>query len=87
MFIMVRQKKKKENGVGYTYNFHSEIDSNFHKYLLYTLHLHFTFMHLADAFIQSDLQCIQAIHVLSLCISLLCYSSVAESVFCLTFIK
>ncbi len=24
-------------------------------------------MHLADAFIQSDLQCIQAIHVLSLC--------------------
>ncbi len=23
----------------------------------------FTFMHLADAFIQSDLQCIQAIHV------------------------
>ncbi len=25
----------------------------------------FTFMHLADAFIQSDLQCIQAIHVLS----------------------
>ncbi len=24
-----------------------------------------TFMHLADAFIQSDLQCIQAIHVLS----------------------
>ncbi len=28
----------------------------------------FTFMHLADAFIQSDLQCIQAIHVLSLCV-------------------
>ncbi len=27
---------------------------------------HLTFMHLADAFIQSDLQCIQAIHVLSL---------------------
>ncbi len=27
----------------------------------------FTFMHLADAFIQSDLQCIQAIHVLSVC--------------------
>ncbi len=26
------------------------------------LHLHFTFMHLVDAFIQSDLQCIQAIH-------------------------
>ncbi len=26
------------------------------------LHLHFTFMHLSDAFIQSDLQCIQAIH-------------------------
>ncbi len=25
--------------------------------------LHFTFMHLADAFIQSDLQCIQAIHL------------------------
>ncbi len=28
----------------------------------------FTFMNLADAFIQSDLQCIQAIHVLSLCV-------------------
>ncbi len=28
----------------------------------------FTFMHLADAFIQSDLQCIQAIHVLSVCV-------------------
>ncbi len=29
----------------------------------------FTFMHLADAFIQSDLQCIQALHVvfLSVC--------------------
>ncbi len=25
----------------------------------------FTFMHLADAFIQSDLQCIQVIHLLS----------------------
>ncbi len=31
------------------------------KYLSFT----FTFMHLADAFIQSDLQCIQAIHFLS----------------------
>ncbi len=29
---------------------------------LVSLHLHFTFMHLADAFIQSDLQCIQVIH-------------------------
>ncbi len=29
----------------------------------------FTFMHLADAFIQSDLQCIQAIHVfISMCV-------------------
>ncbi len=28
----------------------------------------FTFTHLADAFIQSDLHCIQAIHVLSLCV-------------------
>ncbi len=26
-------------------------------------------MHLADAFIQSDLQCIQVIHVLSVCVS------------------
>ncbi len=25
----------------------------------------FTFMHLADAFIQSDLQCIQVIHLVS----------------------
>ncbi len=28
----------------------------------------FTFMHLADAFIQSDLQYIQAIHILSVCV-------------------
>ncbi len=35
------------------------------------IHIHsFTFMHLADAFIQSDLQCIQAIHVLSQCVFL-----------------
>ncbi len=30
--------------------------------------LTFTFMHLADAFIQSDLQCIQAIHLYCLCV-------------------
>ncbi len=29
----------------------------------------FTFMHLADAFIQSDLQCIQVIHLHSTCVS------------------
>ncbi len=29
------------------------------------LHLHFTFMHLADTFIQSDLQCIKVIYFLS----------------------
>ncbi len=28
----------------------------------------FAFMHLADAFIQSDLQCIQVIHILSVCV-------------------
>ncbi len=28
----------------------------------------FIFMHLADAFIQSDLQCIRATHFLSLCV-------------------
>ncbi len=28
----------------------------------------FTFMHLADAFIQSDLQCIQAIHFYHMCV-------------------
>ncbi len=28
----------------------------------------FTFMHLADAFIQSDLQCIQAIHFFIMCV-------------------
>ncbi len=28
----------------------------------------FTFMHLADAFIQSDLHCIQAIRCLSVCV-------------------
>ncbi len=30
-------------------------------FLQFTLKFTFTFMHLADAFIQSDLQCIQAI--------------------------
>ncbi len=30
--------------------------------IYYILHFTFTFMHLADAFIQSDLQCIQVIH-------------------------
>ncbi len=33
-----------------------------------TAHLTFTFMHLADAFIQSDLQCIRAIHFVSMCV-------------------
>ncbi len=35
----------------------------------YGLHLHFTFMHLADAFIQSDLHFIQvtALHFISSC--------------------
>ncbi len=34
-----------------------------------TLGYTFTFMHLADAFIQSDLQCIQTIHVfVSMCV-------------------
>ncbi len=28
----------------------------------------FTFTHLADAFIQSDLQCIQVIHLYSVCV-------------------
>ncbi len=43
------------------------------KITLQNILIHFTlaFMHLADAFIQSDLQCIQAIHVfLSVCHSL-----------------
>ncbi len=31
--------------------------------LSYSSHITFTFMHLADAFIQSDLQCIQAIDI------------------------
>ncbi len=39
-----------------------------HKHNILLFFLHFTFMHLADAFIQSDLQCIQAIHFfLSVC--------------------
>ncbi len=36
--------------------------------LLITYSITFTFMHLADAFIQSDLQCIQTIHLLSVCV-------------------
>ncbi len=44
-----------------------------HNYLFMFLHCFhnlftFTFMYLADTFIQSDLQCIQAIHVLSVCV-------------------
>ncbi len=45
----------------------------FKQHKLYFLYLHFTFtfMHLADAFIQSDLQCIQAINFfffISMCV-------------------
>ncbi len=36
--------------------------------ILLSLVYYYTFMHLADAFIQSDLQYIQAIHVLSVCV-------------------
>ncbi len=36
--------------------------------LVVHLFLTFTFMHLSDAFIQSDLQCIQVIHFLSVCV-------------------
>ncbi len=44
----------------------SSIRERISEHDLYT----FTFMHLADAFIQSDLQCIQAIHVfVSMCVS------------------
>ncbi len=34
----------------------------------FQVHIYFTFMHLADAFIQSVLQCTQAIHLLSVCV-------------------
>ncbi len=37
-------------------------------YRFITHSLKCTFMHLADAFIQSDLQCIQAIHLWSVCV-------------------
>ncbi len=37
-------------------------------YLILLVTFTFTFMHLADAFIQSDLQCIHAIHFLSVCV-------------------
>ncbi len=40
---------------------------NFSKYFK-AIFFFFTFTHLADAFIQSDLQCIQVIHVLSVCV-------------------
>ncbi len=36
-------------------------------YILYCI-LHLHFMHLADAFIKSDFQCIQAIYLLSVCV-------------------
>ncbi len=38
------------------------------KYKFYTILYTFTFMHLPDAFIQSDLQWIQIIHFLSVCV-------------------
>ncbi len=34
------------------------------------IYITFTFMHLADAFIQSDLMCIQAMHYLPVCVFL-----------------
>ncbi len=43
------------------------------------LHLHFTFMHLADAFIQSDLQCIQAIHFFN---QYVCSLGIEPTTFC-----
>ncbi len=39
-----------------------------HSLLPLVLLFTFTFMHLADAFIQRDLQCIQSIHILSVCV-------------------
>ncbi len=50
---------------------HSIISPSIHLpiYLFLIHHIFtFTFMHLADAFIQSDLQCIQVIHLLSVCV-------------------
>ncbi len=38
------------------------------KYINENSFIAFAFMHLADAFIQSDLQCIQAMHFLSVCV-------------------
>ncbi len=40
----------------------------------------FTFTHLADAFIQSDLQCIQAIHLYCQCV---CYLGIEPTTFAL----
>ncbi len=43
------------------------------------LFLTFTFMHLADAFIQSDLQCIQAIHFFY---QYVCFLGIEPTTFC-----
>ncbi len=42
------------------------------------VHLHFTFMPLADALIQSDLQCIQAIHFCQY----VCFLRIEPTTFC-----
>ncbi len=42
----------------------------------------FTFMHLADAFIQSDLQCIQAIHVFFFFYHYVCSLGIEPTTFC-----
>ncbi len=48
------------------------MSENSQKIMIITIQLFpFPFKRLADAFIQSDLQCIQGIHLLSVCVGLL----------------
>ncbi len=50
-----------------SYSFHC-LTTETVKYTNENSFIAFAFMHLADAFIQSDLQCIQAMHFLSVCV-------------------
>ncbi len=59
-----RDKKEKQNQL-WKLSCKAALKDSSHQ----SVHLRlFTFMHLADAFIQSDIQCIQPIHFLSVCV-------------------
>ncbi len=73
--VEMRARLSQERSVAILFSLrHFRLGSSVHcTCTTHVLHMHplqftFTFMHLADAFIQSDLQRIQAIHFLSVCV-------------------